>query len=721
MSSPLLSEKRHALLVCPDQFTLITRAHAQDLIDSLRQLGIDSEVSLPQIAVVGATSSGKSSLLSMISGIKLPSGSELTTRCPIELILRQSTHDFEARVTLRNHADVLNSTPTTDFPLRSPSALEVAIAAAQQGMVSWRSVCVFLRALRTQVASLDDARQRFSSSSIIVVEVRSRTMADLTLIDLPGTVSDVGEGEDKSVKLDVENMIKRYIDQERTVILVVHPATVDYHNSLLAMAEEFDAPGERTLCVVTKPDMVAAEDRASVVALVKNQVRLLTLGFHCVRGRPTKEIADDIGASLAKEKQFFASVQWDRDTSLAPLCGIEALIPRLSDLLMERTEQQLPSVRQEVARRLERCSGELQKLGGDLSLASVRRGLFSETSTACVAVLKNAVDTCQYAAAFFNEQTNRVVAVQRELECAFSKRILELAHVPCEGELVVGDTVLHRRSMNGAPLQLDEQKMRGKFTYDLVPATIDDFVPVGRKSLLQELARCRGRELPGFPSYAVFVKLVTTRINDGWVAPAHELLTAASHNVCQMLTRLVERDSVPVQLRAELRAHALAVSAELYERARQQLATEIRKECSIVTQNDYYTQTMEKLRMAPLVAAVKRQANDAGQLSVAQVEALLKDVLSMSNEQNEAREMEYRLHAYLRVAAKRFVDSVIAIVHTTLFTPLAAAVERRWASTMAGDDELQRLFAETAVRKATRARLVEQERRLLAANARLTN
>lgn len=319
--------------------------------------------------------------------------------------------------------------------------------------------------------------KRFSKSTI-VVEVRDRNSANLTLIDLPGTVSDVGEGEEKSVKVEVETMIKRYISQQRTVILVVHPATVDYHNSLLAMAEEFDAPGERTLCVVTKPDMVADEDRAGVVALVKNQVRPLTLGFHCVRGRPTKEIADDIGASLARERQFFASLQWDRDTSLAPLCGIEALIPRLSDLLMERSEQQLPSVRQEVARRLDECSAELRKLGGDLSLPSVRRGIFTEATSACIALLKNAVDTCLYADAFFDEQANRVVAEQREKECEFSKRILAEAHVPCEGRFVVDDRVVHRDYLTNEPVLVTEMKLNGKFTYNFESVTIADFVPV---------------------------------------------------------------------------------------------------------------------------------------------------------------------------------------------------------------------------------------------------
>ena len=46
-------------------------------------------VPLPMIAVMGDTSSGKSSLLSSLSGIELPSASTLTTKCPVLLHLKR--------------------------------------------------------------------------------------------------------------------------------------------------------------------------------------------------------------------------------------------------------------------------------------------------------------------------------------------------------------------------------------------------------------------------------------------------------------------------------------------------------------------------------------------------------------------------------------------------------------------------------------------------------
>ena len=51
-----------------------------DLIDRLRRIGLERDISLPSIVVVGDQSSGKSSVLEALSGVQLPRGSgELVT------------------------------------------------------------------------------------------------------------------------------------------------------------------------------------------------------------------------------------------------------------------------------------------------------------------------------------------------------------------------------------------------------------------------------------------------------------------------------------------------------------------------------------------------------------------------------------------------------------------------------------------------------------------
>ncbi|KAG8560708.1 hypothetical protein GDO81_015092, partial [Engystomops pustulosus] len=45
-----------------------------DLIDSLRSFGVEKDLALPAIAVIGDQSSGKSSVLEALSGVTLPRG-----------------------------------------------------------------------------------------------------------------------------------------------------------------------------------------------------------------------------------------------------------------------------------------------------------------------------------------------------------------------------------------------------------------------------------------------------------------------------------------------------------------------------------------------------------------------------------------------------------------------------------------------------------------------
>lgn len=62
-----------------------------DTIDQLREvLGREEGISLPSLAVIGKQSAGKSTLLERLSGIQLPQGEGMVTRCPMVMRLRSS-------------------------------------------------------------------------------------------------------------------------------------------------------------------------------------------------------------------------------------------------------------------------------------------------------------------------------------------------------------------------------------------------------------------------------------------------------------------------------------------------------------------------------------------------------------------------------------------------------------------------------------------------------
>ena len=61
------------------------------LVQDLRDLGVEElEIPLPKICVIGDQSTGKSSLIEGISGIKVPRNAGTCTRCPLEINLKTS-------------------------------------------------------------------------------------------------------------------------------------------------------------------------------------------------------------------------------------------------------------------------------------------------------------------------------------------------------------------------------------------------------------------------------------------------------------------------------------------------------------------------------------------------------------------------------------------------------------------------------------------------------
>jgi interferon-induced GTP-binding protein Mx1 len=71
-----------------------------DLIDGLRNVGIERDMPIPQVAVMGDQSAGKSSVLEGMSGIPFPRGTGLVTRCPTQIIMKKTLTGTDWRGTI---------------------------------------------------------------------------------------------------------------------------------------------------------------------------------------------------------------------------------------------------------------------------------------------------------------------------------------------------------------------------------------------------------------------------------------------------------------------------------------------------------------------------------------------------------------------------------------------------------------------------------------------
>ena len=127
------------------------------------------------------------------------------------------------------------------------------------------------------------------SNDCIVINVRGPGVPNLTLIDLPGIVRTVGNGEDESMIPRIRALVDRYMSQKLTIILAVIPANVDIHNNeIVQAAQKVDPDGNRTIGIITKPDLVDKGAEESVIHLLNNEIRTLKLGYHMVVCRGQK-------------------------------------------------------------------------------------------------------------------------------------------------------------------------------------------------------------------------------------------------------------------------------------------------------------------------------------------------------------------------------------------------------------------------------------------------
>uniref|UniRef100_A0A8C3TD76 Uncharacterized protein n=1 Tax=Chelydra serpentina TaxID=8475 RepID=A0A8C3TD76_CHESE len=306
-----------------------------DLIDSLRALGVEKDLGLPAIAVIGDQSSGKSSVLEALSGVALPRGSGIVTRCPLELKLKKVhyTQEWKGKIIYLEITQELNG----------PSEVEKEIRKAQDAMAG-EGVGI--------------------SQELISLEISSPNVPDLTLIDLPGIARVAVGNQPKDIGNQIINLIKKYICKQQTINLVVVPSNVDIATTeALKMAKEVDPKGERTLGILTKPDLVDRGTESNVVDIVRNLSIPLKKGYMIVKCRGQQDIHDNLtlASAIQKEREFFEEHEYFR----AGLNGFAKSLPALHfyDSIIFPPQKSLPTLENQIKDKLRVANNKLQKYG----------------------------------------------------------------------------------------------------------------------------------------------------------------------------------------------------------------------------------------------------------------------------------------------------------------------------------------------------------------------
>ncbi|WVZ67633.1 hypothetical protein U9M48_016693 [Paspalum notatum var. saurae] len=308
------------------------------LQDIFAQLGSSSTIDLPQVAVVGSQSSGKSSVLEALVGRDfLPRGSDICTRRPLVLqLVHQPRRPADAEADEWGEFLHLSGRRFYDF-----------------------------REIRREIQAETDREaggNKGVSDRQIRLKIFSPNVLNITLVDLPGiTKVPVGD-QPTDIEARIRTMIMSYIRHKTCIILAVSPANADLANSdALQMARVADPDGSRTIGIITKLDIMDRGTDARNFLL--GNVIPLKLGYVGVVNRSQQDINSDLSIkdALAREEKFFRTQPAYH--GLAQYCGIPQLAKKLNQILVQHIKTVLPGLKSRISSQLTAVAKELAVYG----------------------------------------------------------------------------------------------------------------------------------------------------------------------------------------------------------------------------------------------------------------------------------------------------------------------------------------------------------------------
>lgn len=307
-------------------------------INSIREIGLGNMIQLPQIVVVGNQSSGKSSILEYISNINFPKSDNMCTR-------------FATQITTKNSNDY---------------KYKLYFSSNKNNFKEGTNIKEIEDLINEYVKEIDD--DIIISDELLVIEVEGKEYIDLTLIDLPGYIENVKDGQDKNLINKIYNIIDTYIKNERCIILSILPCNTDLaSNKVINHAEIYDIERNRTIGVLTKPDLLDKGTEEKIIRIIENKEINLKLGYYIIKNKSYNDNLNNITRenAIINENDFFNKGLWCNIHENKK--GLDSLIKILSKSLSDLIRKEYPKLKTELENIREITKKELDILGPEIN------------------------------------------------------------------------------------------------------------------------------------------------------------------------------------------------------------------------------------------------------------------------------------------------------------------------------------------------------------------
>ncbi|KAK5934394.1 hypothetical protein CgunFtcFv8_014798 [Champsocephalus gunnari] len=604
-----------------------------DLIDSLRSLGVEKDLALPAIAVIGDQSSGKSSVLEALSGVALPRGSGIVTRCPLELKMKRKKEGEEwyGKISYQDFEEEIDD----------PADVEKKIRQAQD-----------------EIAGLGVG----ISDELISLEIASPDVPDLTLIDLPGITRVAVKGQDANIGDRIKSMIQKFIRRQETISLVVVPCNVDIATTeALKMAQEVDPEGERTLGILTKPDLVDRGTEENVVEIVNNEVIHLKKGYMIVKCRGQKEITEKVSLTEAieKEKTFFSDHVFFHSLYNDGHATIPKLAEKLTLELVHHIEKSLPRLEEQIEEKLAETQAQLERYGN---------GPPSDTAERIYYLLDKVT-------AFTHDAIN--LTTGEELKCGDRLNVFSML-----------------------------RKEFGKWNNHLLLSG-EKFNKKIEKEVEEYEATYRGRELPGFINYNTFETMVKDQIKQ-LEEPAVKKLKDVGDAVRKVFIQLAQSSFIGFPNLVKIaKAKIEAIKQEKESAAESMLRTQFKMELIVYSQDRTYSSSLSESKKEEEEEDEQHRENNKKHQG--------RSLVYSTDNHATLQELMLHLKSYYKIASQRLADQIPLVIRYQMLQESAVALEREMLLMIQDKENFELYMKEDCDIGTQRAALQSRLKRLMKA------
>lgn len=517
------------------------------------------------------------------------------------------------------------------------------------------------------------------SEDVLKIEMYGPHEDYLTIIDVPGIFRTTTQGTTKDDMVMVRDLVKSYIKEDRTIILAVLPSNVDIATQeILELAEDYDKNGERTLGVLTKPDLVLESGAQTAVCdLIQGKKRPLTLGYFLVRNRGADSgPIEQSGLDHIFRQQPWNDLPQDR-------VGIPALKEQLRSLLIEITRREFPKLLRDVGDQIRECKRELDSLGPPRQDEREQRSFLSQIAGTFQDHARAALAADYHADPVFDQDELRLITHVVNITDVFSADFQQGAHSR-HFENAELSTPSHADSeCEEEPIELMIESLRVL----LLEAKVDDIAPgelteLGDVIVLQNkitkphddvtawisdiYLRSRGMDLGTFN--ANFVSTAFAEQSRKWgdmtkiymsrvIITLHRFIAAALRSVCS-----------EEQARNRLWSAILESLVERYKAAIDQanLLIEVERRKQPYTLNRQFTEVLSRSRGYRITELLRPKArNDTKQYGEPQYMVNLDDIAKAAEGKRNVDQLQQEihdiLHAYYGLALDRYIDNVFQL------------------------------------------------------------